>query len=481
MLKIFSYIKFYNGKKLRKVNKRYKKEINIFQKYLQKNKYYINIPYITIIYDFNNIFLHNIKSNIVQFLDKLNYKYLDNIEIIILISKNLSIIDNKAFKNYNLNKIRKIKIINIEKKEVSNYIIKLIQNINGKFVTILENFIILENDIIDKLYKKTIGKIDNIYEYKIKGNKNSFYLINSRIFREIADKNIHFKIFHELISYILLLPKKYLYYISIAFCLDNNYIVNTYVSIISILENKNYNTFVCFYILIPNNFKKQNKQIIISLYDQYDLFNITFIKTDDRFNNVKVFRYISKAAYFKLTLSEYLPKLNKILYLDSDIIVYKDLINLFNKNFNGFLILATPIYNIFKFRNKSISYITGVLLLNLQKMREIKFHEKVKNIVNSGFQDTKYHLHDQAIINNFFYEYIGELEPEYNYRAYLLNINKIYYLHKKDYFNYMNLIYSNKYPTIYHFTGKYKPNKIKREIVKTGGIMQIKGKPFISY
>ena len=178
---------------------------------------------------------------------------------------------------------------------------------------------------------------------------------------------------------------------------------------------------------------------------------------DDRFDNVQTFRYITKTAYFKLTIAELLPKLNKIIYLDSDIIVYKDLYNLFNLNFNNKLFLADGIYGAYQYKNKSLSFNTGVLLLNLKKMREFNFTKKIENILNNGFKDTKYYLHDQAIINQYFYDYIGYLDPGYNSRNNLFEFNSEYYIRKKDYKSYINLINSEKYPYIYHFTGDNKP------------------------
>ena len=86
----------------------------------------------------------------------------------------------------------------------------------------------------------------------------------------------------------------------------------------SILENKNINTYVSFYFLISKDFENDINILLIffdlkvffiniffiiktrlSTYEQYDLFTITFYRMDNRFNNVKKFRYITKSDYFK--------------------------------------------------------------------------------------------------------------------------------------------------------------------------------------
>ena len=74
----------------------------------------------------------------------------------------------------------------------------------------------------------------------------------------------------------------------------------------------------------------------MSLYDQFDYFNITFIKIDNRYNNVFVSRRMTQETYYRFSLGELLPSLNKIIYLDSDVIVYKDLYNLYNSKFNPY-------------------------------------------------------------------------------------------------------------------------------------------------
>ena len=61
---------------------------------------------------------------------------------------------------------------------------------------------------------------------------------------------------------------------------------------------------------------------------------------DNRYKNVKVINYLNQIAYYRLSLGNLLPYLNKIIYLDCDILVYKDLFNLFNHNFNGYLMFA---------------------------------------------------------------------------------------------------------------------------------------------
>lgn len=224
---------------------------------------------------------------------------------------------------------------------------------------------------------------------------------------------------------------------------------------LSILNNKAYYTYISFYIIVPKNFSKTNIYLLESLYDQYDLFNITFIKMDDRYDKAFISAHISTQTYYRCSIAELLPYLNKIIYLDVDVIVYKDLTKLYNLNFNGKIILGqigvanrSPKTGFYKINN-------GVLLLNLKEMRKIKFEQKVLNILNKGYN---FSFHDQTLINRYFYKYISIFPPEYhtrpfkNYKEVIDYNQKSGNLYDKDFF-----YFTWKYPTIRHFLGYYKP------------------------
>ena len=437
---------------------------DLLSEYYKKMDFYkfFKFPLISIIIQIQNNLCEN-ETKI--FLNNLNEsKKRDYLEIIFSIPGNNHKINNTIKKYADF--FNQINIFTIINKQINNYnnIFQLIKKCKGKFVIFINDFYLITSNEIDNIYHYLNGKIDYIYQYFMKNSNKSFFIIKTKIIRDIFDNEIYFERFDELINIIQSFPKKNLNYISIALCIDNNYILNAYVAIISILENKNYNTYISFYILISKDFTNDNIDIILNLYEQYDFFNITFFRMDNRFDNVKMFRYITKSDYFKLALDDYLKNINKVIYLDCDVIVYKDLFNLYEHNFNGKLILAIPTVFIGnQLISKDIYYNGGVLLLNLKKMREIKFNKKVLEILDSGFKDTFNKWNDQAILNKFFYKYIGNLEPKYNSKLDLFVSNLKFYLDNNDSFNLINLIYSEKFPFIFHFTGKNKPYTIKRK------------------
>ena len=246
-------------------------------------------------------------------------------------------------------------------------------------------------------------------------------------------------------------------YIHISLCPDNNYTSLAFVAMSSILSSKSINSYICFWLIVPSDFQDKNINFLDSLYEMYDYFNITFIKMDNRYNKTYI-KGITEQAYYRLSLGELLPNLNKIIYLDTDVIVYRDLTNFYNINFNGKMILGHPTIGNRQSQKYGVNRInTGVLLMNLLEMRKINFEKKVIKIIQKG---EKLSLYDQTLLNVNFEHYIGIFPPEYhtrpwsNYTEMEIFNYKIGNIFDNDYF-----YFAHKYPTIRHFVGSYKPKK----------------------
>jgi len=387
----------------------------------------------------------------MNLIASLRNQTLNNIEIILTLSKK-DFKDYKIFKNLCISD-KRINIQKIEEKHIIKNIFSLMNNLKGKFVLIMNEYVILENDSLENLYNFTKGKINNIFKFEIK--KKYLYLIKAKLLKDIKDNNMNFQNLPNLIKYITSLPKPNLNYISVALSSNNHYSSMAYVCILSILYSKNIFTYISIYLIIPLDFTKNNINLINSLYEQYDYFNITFLRMDNRYDNVFTSKYITKETYFRLSLGELIPSLNKIIYLDSDVLAFKDLSNFYNLNFNDKLILGQPTYSNESPKTGIYRINCGILLLNLKKMREINFEKKVLNLIVN--KKHKYKYHDQDVINMHFKKYIGEFPPENHARPYsyqrIVKFNKNSgNLYNIDYF-----FFSWKYPTIRHHTGYSKP------------------------
>jgi lipopolysaccharide biosynthesis glycosyltransferase len=321
LLKISVVKKNKNNKNNKNYNNRYSSIINGNYSLYDSFKY----PQISIIIP--DIDILALKNNIFKLMMSLKNQTLNNIEII-LTSTKTEFKEYKKLENLCL-KDKRIKLIKIKRKEPINNLFFLMKILKGKFVLILNKYFDFKRNDFENFYQFTIGKIKNIFEFKKK--RESLFLIKSKILRDINDNNINFENFSSLIEYITSLPEPKLNYISIALSTSNKYISIIYVCMTSILYSKNAYTYIIFYLLIPKGFFQKNIDFLKTLHEQYDYFNISFIEIDNRYDKAFISRHITKEAYFKFSLGELIPHLNKIIYLDNDVIVFKDLTTIFQE------------------------------------------------------------------------------------------------------------------------------------------------------
>ena len=259
-----------------------------------------------------------------------------------------------------------------------NNFLDLLNLIKGKFLILINKICSIEKGVFKKIYDLTKGNIKNIIKIKNQNNEQ-FCLIRTKTLRDIIDSGNQFYNFKDIYNYVNTLPFPKINYIPIANCPNNFYSFLTYTSMISILSTKEYYTYILFFIVIPKDFSKENVQMLESLYEQFDYFNITFIKMDNRYEKAFINRYITENSYYRMPLGELLPNINKLIYLDSDTICLKDLSNLYNLNFKGKIFIA----RIINYKNGNLNFTVnaGVLLLNLIGMRRMKVEKKVLNLL----------------------------------------------------------------------------------------------------
>ena len=191
--------------------------------------------------------------------------------------------------------------------------------------------------------------------------------------------------------------------------------------------------------------------------------------TNKNFKTARVDRY-PVAAYYRLLLADLILDKNRLIYLDGDTMVLKDLSEMINLKMNNNLILGF-VDNSYKkaevFGIKTYKYITsGVLLINLKKMRKEKITQKFFDFIE--INNKKLTQEDQTVINIMLYGRIDLLPPKFGvwnffnqkslfkhniYRKKNLNI-KIY---DEDV-----LLKAWKFPSILHFV-RSKPWKKKRK------------------
>ena len=464
-LQIYYILKKKKEKKLPKVIIKKKKKFSKFEDLLRNQKKLYNaseIKYISIIINCENSkFNYGNISNLISSL--LNQTFKD-IQIIVLL--NSSFIKKKDI-ILNFHRINKnIKICILDNEFWLQRIFEIINEIKTKYIIILENFIELKNDDLFNIYNMIKGNINNILKYPIKNGY--IYLMRAKIIRDIFDSKIQFNNYKELINFFFSYPLPKINYIPISYCPNNLYTALVYTSMLSVLNSKEYYSYIIFYIVISKDFKEQNKCFLESLYEQYDYFNITFIRMDDRYKNAFTASYLTIQAYYRYSLGELIPNLNKIIYLDADTICLTDLSNLYNLNFRGKVILGRILSSGKGNQNKYLFINTGVLLLDLLEMRKMKFEKKMLNILNNGFgrtnipvrkiinMGTDLNTQDQALINIYFNKYLGPLPPKYNAKILDYKGSILFNKNSGNFYDDDYLYFSYKFPAIKHYAGPKK-------------------------
>ena len=259
--------------------------------------------------------------------------------------------------------------------------------------------------------------------------------------------------------------------INIAFILDDNFMVPTVTALNSLFKNKKKDKCHTIY-LIANDLSDKNK-LLLESYSK-DKFNIKVIKVAENFEQYKIQTkgfHVSTSAILKFMLPVILTSLDKVLYLDGDIIIQKDLSNLYSTNLeNKYAAVVEDLRPKYRYVETQLEKLnitqhrayfnSGVMLLNLNKMREDDISRKLFDYRSSGVNI----FMDQDALNVVLRDNVIYLNPINNCLITLENdfdtneLNKLYKLEKK-YRNFSELIDD---AVIIHYSSKYKPWLCKR-------------------
>lgn len=263
--------------------------------------------------------------------------------------------------------------------------------------------------------------------------------------------------------------------IPIAMATDENYLYPTVVAMISMLENKRASTELEFYIMISGEVSRENRERIKVLETLYKNCSVKLLDMKDKFKTTYINpSHITTPTYYRLCLPSLLPNYDKILYLDGDIIVTKDLWEMFSTNISNCYIGAVKGFGQVCFQlnpnlkdyakrlgikdmNQCIN--AGVLIMNLKKMREDNLEDKFNRFIPT-LRERKLILNDQDVLNAICYDRIKFLSPKYNaFQHVSFNYNNFPIL--VDCYDMNEFKKACLDPTIIHYTSSHKPWKSK--------------------
>ena len=251
-------------------------------------------------------------------------------------------------------------------------------------------------------------------------------------------------------------------------CTDKWFVMPTGVMMYSVCVN-NPDVDIVFHIIHDDSVTSKNRRDLEETVTVFEGKSITFYHVDvtkfPSFPNVTTRTAITQASYYRLMLSEILPKtIHKVLYLDGDIIVRHSLLPLWNTDLKEYAVGAVPgsegnpeHYHRLNYPSQLGYFNAGVLLVNLEYWRE---HDVVKDfmyIIQEYAQ--KLQVHDQDVLNVAFSDNKKILPLKYNMHGGFLRK-----LPEYDYKKYEKEVEeARKDPVIVHFIEEKPWNRYSRK------------------
>lgn len=259
---------------------------------------------------------------------------------------------------------------------------------------------------------------------------------------------------------------------------DNNYAQPLSVSIYSMMDNFSSENYKLKISVLDGGITNENKNKIERLCKKFNT-EIVFIKiSNDNFINFPLIARFTTAIYYRLLI----PKIfdintEKVIYLDSDILVLGNVAKLYEINIDNFYIGAVKDFisneqlsrtdiSFYKYIKKMFN--AGLLVMNLKKMRE-------DNFVQKSFDFTEEHadelpLLDQDILNFICKDNWLELDKVWNYQ---MDISQEKITPKPNI-----LHYTNSYKPWHRFYYNYYQKDYKKYLKKAWPDYKIKPVPF---
>ena len=287
---------------------------------------------------------------------------------------------------------KKIKDNSIEIKELRNDMKKL----EGRLIEAVKNYAYLQTDNLKEIQSEVLALQGTALESKIAVQYSAH---NSE---DIAP-------------------------IDIVFITDDNYAIPTSIAISSVYYNANPSTRYRIHVLgidlsleLSSVLKHSGPEVeIILLSNEFEKYTFDH-------------EHVSKAALFKFNICDIFPHLERILYLDSDMLILSDLSDFFFSDLEDKYAAVVKDFHVMSKRYKGIeklgleSYFnSGMMLLNLEKMRMENLPQKFLRTKKELSKDNVFSFMDQDTFNMVFHENVIFASVRYNFlNVYYVEISK---------------------------------------------------------
>lgn len=263
--------------------------------------------------------------------------------------------------------------------------------------------------------------------------------------------------------------------INIVLITDSRYVTPTRVTMLSAIKNKCPESLYHFYIITENITKKDTEDLLRLKEISPKTIEINILQQQEPdlpYENMQRFLQY-KVGMHKIYLPQVLPTLDKVIYMDSDIIVLKDLQELFAQDVEGLYATVAKDGIYYRFPKemaemgldkRGFYFNSGVMLYNLEQQRKDNIVSKLVDYINTHTD----FFGDQDVLNVVFGDKLKLMSYRYNCISTFFEADDLNFLSEyfgeylpKDTFD----IYENA--TIIHYAGdkpwqeNYKPQYLK--------------------
>ena len=251
--------------------------------------------------------------------------------------------------------------------------------------------------------------------------------------------------------------------VNIVLITDANYMDFTRVAINSAKQTKCKGSIYNFYVMTLD-VSEDDKLALKDLEDRNVNINVLEQKEIDLFYIRDT--HVSKTSLLKYYIPRELKDLDKVLYMDSDIMVLHDLTKLYNTDIEGKYLAAVKDPSWFfenthvlqlNLEERGFYFNSGVMLMNLAKMRQDNLIEKLEDYTNNNFRTYM----DQDAFNVVVGNDVALLDVENNTMNFFFEHNEMKVLadfYGRDWKNYQDVFGD---AVIVHFASSKKPLGIR--------------------
>lgn len=252
--------------------------------------------------------------------------------------------------------------------------------------------------------------------------------------------------------------------INIVVSADDNYAQHVAVVFASILCNTSAKDRLRFYLLSDGISAAKIEKIRLSLDGTRAQLTVYDLSQTEQFASLYTSGHISRAAYFRLAIADILPReVRKVIYMDVDLLVLRDIEQLWQIDLQGRPLAAVPDYGIMSsarlLRQKQrviglpeeMDYFnSGVVIMDLAQWRKQAYSQQVITMAAAG----NLPHHDQDALNKVFMDNWCRLPLSWNVIPPVFNLfTKIVFDKKLR----TAAITAKKDIGILHYAGRYKP------------------------